>query len=222
VSSPRGKAVAAKAVAAKAASLLLRYPDAETLSALPVLTDALADLPEPVAGPLRIVAGHRAATPPGELAPEYVATFDFRRRCCLHLTYYTCGDTRRRGEALVAFAHAHKAAGVEVTGGELPDFLPAVLELAAGPDPTGGWALLRAHRVGLDLLAEALATDRSVYRHAVLAVLELLPAPSRSDRDAAVALAHRGPPVEQVGLPQAGSVSAAGPFGLTVPSGGRR
>jgi nitrate reductase molybdenum cofactor assembly chaperone NarJ/NarW len=196
-------------VAARAASLLLRYPDRDTLAALPVLSEALDLLPPVVARQLRPVAEHRAGTDPGRLADDYVQLFDFRRRCCLHLTYYTAGDTRRRGEALVLFAAVYKAAGVEVIDGELPDYLPAVLDLAAVHDD--GWRLLRENRVGLDLLTNAL--DGSVYQHAVEAVRAMLPPPQPGDIAAAVRLAQTGPPVEQVGLE---------PFGLVDTTGGRR
>ncbi len=187
-----------RAVAARAASLLLRYPDAAVLAALPTLRTALDGLPAEVARPLRAVAEHRTTADPTTCAVEYVELFDFRRRCCLHLTYYTCGDTRKRGEALVEFLAAYKAAGLELVDGELPDYLPAVLDLAAVDD--GGWRLLTANRVGLDLLVESLAKEKSVYRHAVEAVRGMLPAAGPADRRAMAQLARTGPPTEQVGL----------------------
>jgi nitrate reductase delta subunit len=200
-----------RAVAARAASLLLRYPDAEVLAVLPTIAEALHGLPRPVAGPLWRVADHRASLGSAAVATEYVALFDFRRRCCLHLTYYTAGDTRRRGEALVGFADVYRAAGLRVVDGELPDYLPAVLDLAAAHD--AGWRLLREHRVGLDLLARALAKEDSVYRYAVEAVRAMLPAAQPGDVAAAARLARTGPPQESVGLE---------PFGLLDSTGGRR
>jgi nitrate reductase delta subunit len=197
-------------VAARAASLLLRYPDEPVLDSVPLVTAALAGLPDAVAEPLAAVAGHRASTDPTRLRTEYVELFDFRRRCCLHLTYYTCGDTRRRGEALAGFVAVYKAAGLEVVDGELPDYLPAVLDLAAADHR--GWALLRDNRIGLDLLAESLSKEDSAYRHAVDAVRRMLPPPSAADLAAAAGLARTGPPVERVGLE---------PFGLVDTSGGR-
>jgi nitrate reductase delta subunit len=188
-----------RAAAARAASLLLRYPDAELLTAVPTVQAALTELPSQIATPLSIVADYLAGGEPRELAATYVDTFDFRRRFCLYLSYYTHGDTRARGQALVEFAAAYRSAGLAVDGGELPDYLPAVLELAAvAGEP--GWRLLHAHRVGLDLLAEALHRDRSVYRHALDAVRALLPPPGPRDRNAAARLAATGPPAEQVGL----------------------
>lgn len=198
-------------VAARAASLLLRYPSDEVLATLPTLVAALDELPAEVARPLREVASFRGATDPGDLAARYVELFDFRRRCCLHMTYYTSGDTRRRGEALVGYAAAYRAAGLELVDGELPDYLPAVLDLAAVDD--AGWRLLRADRVGLDLLVEALAKDGPQYRPAVEAVRLMLPAAGPADLVAAVRLARTGPPTELVGLE---------PYGLVDSTGGRR
>ena len=197
-----------RAVAARAASFLLRYPDREVIAAVPAVRAALYGLPSTVAGPLLRVADHRALADPTKLAAEYVELFDFRRRCCLHLTYYTAGDTRKRGEALLSFAAVYRGHGFMVDGGELPDYLPAVLELAAQVgDP--GWRLLGEHRVGLDLLSQALRS--SVYRHAVDAVRALLPAATPTDLAAVANLVRSGPPREEVGLE---------PFALT--SGGRR
>lgn len=191
--------VSTASVAAKAASLLLRYPDEAMLANLTTLREAVGALPPELSTPLGLVAVHRAATNPTILATEYVELFDLRRRCCLYLSYYTAGDTRNRGQALLHFAAAYKEAGLEIEGGELPDFLPAVLELAAQAGEPG-WRLLRAHRIGLDLLDQALTAQGSVYRHAVRAILSLLPAAGPAELAAAVALARGGPPRETVGL----------------------
>jgi nitrate reductase delta subunit len=203
-----------RAVAAKAVSVLLRYPDETALAALPALRRALAGLPSRLADPLSIVEQYRTGTDPTRLAIEYVELFDLRRRGCLHLSYYTAGDTRKRGEALLEFAGAYRAAGFAVDGGELPDYLPAVLDLAAQAGERA-WVLLQRHRIGLDLLFQALDAAGSVYRHAVAAVITLLPPPTAADLAATVALARSGPPREEVGLQ---------PFALSsgsAPGGGR-
>ena len=188
-----------RAVAAKAASLLLRYPDSAVLAALPTLRAAVAGLPSDLAVPLSTLVAHYERTSPEDLAATYVETFDFRRRCCLYLTYYTHGDTRQRGEALLRFAQAYRSVGLAVDGGELPDHLPTVLDLAATCGEPG-WRLLTEHRVALDLLVAALERDRSVYTHAVEPVRRLLPPPAPRDLAAAAALAASGPPAERVGL----------------------
>ena len=201
-----------RAVAARAASTLLRYPDADVLDTVPTVRAALVEVPAGTAGPLASVAEHLAAGDPRKLAEDYVETFDFRRRCSLHLTYYTHGDTRARGQALAELAGLYRAAGYRLDGGELPDHLPAVLELAAHAGEPG-WQLLHAHRVGLDLLATALERDGSVYAHTLAAVRRMLPSPRPGDEAAARHLAATGPPAELVGLD---------PFPTHVADGGRR
>jgi nitrate reductase delta subunit len=189
---------------------LLRYPDDDALAALPSVRAALTHVPAALAHPLIEVCDHRATGTPTALAAEYVQLFDLRRRCCLYLSYYTAGDTRKRGEALLEFAAAYRAAGYAVDCGELPDYLPAVLDLAAlAGEP--GWALLGTHRIGLDLLGQALDAEGSIYRQVVRAVLTMLPIPGSNVLAAVAALARTGPPTEQVGLQ---------PFTLTP--GGRR
>lgn len=187
-----------RTVAARAAAWLLRYPDDQVLAALPVVRAAIAGLPGEIGTRLRAVAEHRAAGESVAVQSEYVRVFDLRRRCCLYLTYYTAGDTRGRGVALVEFSAAYRAAGLELIGGELPDFLPAVLELASVSD--SGWRLLRGHRVGLDLLVNALGGEKSIYREAVLAIRDLLPPAGPAELSAARTLAEHGPPAEMVGL----------------------
>ena len=85
------------AVTCQAASHLLGYPDEDLRSRLPLLADAVASLPagRAQAGLARFI-DHVRATPARDLAEYYVSTFDRRRRCCLYLTWWTDGETRRR------------------------------------------------------------------------------------------------------------------------------
>jgi len=150
---------------------------------------------------------HVAAVDVSELAEHYVATFDRRRRCCLYLTWWTDGDTRRRGEALAALKARYRESGLELNSRELPDFLPVVLEYAATADVTDGLALLQQNRAGLELLRLALRDADSPYAAVVEAVCDLLPGPSPKDRAAAERLARTGPPRETVGLEPYGAAS---------------
>ena len=133
-----------------------------------------------------------------EAATGYVATFDLRRGICLYLTYYRHGDTRERGMALTALVDAFRAAGYRVAPGELPDFLPALLELAAVA-PAGA-AVLADQRMALDALRLALEKAGSRYAGVLSAICEALPGPSRTDRDALHRYRAQGPPSERVGL----------------------
>ncbi|WP_018656202.1 nitrate reductase molybdenum cofactor assembly chaperone [Actinomadura flavalba] len=182
----------------QAASLLLSYPDTALYDRRALLRASVAELPRGVpASRLAAFLDHLDATAHGDLARHYVETFDLRRRCCLYLTYYRDGDTRRRGASLAALIQRYRAAGVVPATSELPDFLPVVLEFAA---LHGGGDLLAEHRPGLELLRIALTDRGSPYAAPVEAVCATLPGVSPRDRAAALAMARSGPPAEQVGL----------------------
>ncbi|GIG65458.1 nitrate reductase molybdenum cofactor assembly chaperone [Phytomonospora endophytica] len=191
----------AQAVALQAASMCLQYPDAALLAQLPVAAEAVDALPP---SPARERLGHfldrAGATEPGELARHYVELFDTRKRCCLYLTWWSDGETRRRGSALAGLKERYRRAGADFDHAELPDFLPAVLEFAATVDLATGLELLQEHRPGLELLRLALLEAKTFYAAPVEAVCALLPGASPADVEAAKALARGGPPREQVGL----------------------
>jgi nitrate reductase delta subunit len=181
------------------ASVLLGYPD-ETLAAqLPKLADEVQLLPEAAAAPLRRFLAHAKATSTLDLARHFVDTFDHTRRCCLYLTYYAHGDTRKRGVALLELKTAYRAAGLELAPDELPDHLAVVLEYA-GTDPRGGRQLLLDHRAGIELLRLALGDAGSPYADVLTAVTSPLPPLGRDEREAVHRLAVQGPPTEEVGL----------------------
>jgi nitrate reductase delta subunit len=193
--------VSARATTAawQAQSLLLGYPDEELVQRLEMLRAVADGLDEPVGVPLRRFVEHAATTGLDELTADYVATFDHRRRCCLYLTYYAYGDTRRRGMALLTLKQAYTAAGLRLADDELPDHLAVVLEYAA-TYPDAGAALLAEHRAGIELLRLALRDCDSPWADVLESVSATL-APLRGDEHQAVArLAEQGPPGEQVGL----------------------
>jgi nitrate reductase delta subunit len=185
--------------ALQAAALCLDYPDKQLLELLPLLRAAADALPAAARTPLTRFVGHLDTTPPAQLARDYVDTFDLRRRCCLYLTYYAHGDTRKRGMAILEFTTAYRAAGLTLAGGELPDHLAVVCEVAARA-PDAGLPLLRRHRAGVELLRTALAEAGSPYLDVVDTVRAVLPEPAPEDVHRAVELARSGPPAEEVGL----------------------
>jgi nitrate reductase molybdenum cofactor assembly chaperone NarJ/NarW len=183
----------------QAQSLLLAYPDEEFEQRLALAGRVAATLPEPVARPLLRFTAHAEQTATADLAATYVATFDHRKRCCLYLTYYAHGDTRKRGTALLRLKQTYAAAGWRLGDDELPDHLAVVLEFAAA-DPGTGARLLTEHRAGLELLRLALNDDGSPWSHVLDSVSATLPALAGDDRQAVLRLAAEGPPEEQVGL----------------------
>jgi len=185
------------------ASWCLDYPTAELLERLPLLTSALAEQPDaPEIARLDGLVGHLGSTPLDRLQQAYVDQFDLSRKHALYLSYWTDGDTRRRGEVLGRFKSAYRASGFLVdTHGELPDYLPMVLEFAARADLDAGRELLQAYRPSLELLRIALDEKQSPYASALVAVCATLPGESPATRAAVQAMVDAGgPPVESVGL----------------------
>ena len=185
--------------ALQAAALCLDYPDETLLANLPLLQETVAALPAAAAAPLGRFVDHLGSTSPDRLARDYVQTFDLQRRCCLYLTYYAYGDTRKRGMALLRFTHAYRAAGITFAGSELPDHLGVVCEVAARV-PQTGLMLLREQRAGVELLRTALHDAGSLYVNVLDTIRAVLPDPAPRDLDRAMQLARSGPPAEEVGL----------------------
>jgi nitrate reductase delta subunit len=181
------------------ASVLLSYPDERFAEDLAAVDDALGRLPDgPARAALHTTAEWLAQMSPLEAATTYVETFDLRRGTCLYLTYYRHGDTRERGMALTALVDTFRGAGFGVVPGELPDFLPALLELAAAH--LAGATVLAEHRMALDALHGALMKAESRYAGVVAAVREALPRVTAKDRQALRRYRAEGPPSERVGL----------------------
>lgn len=200
-------------LALQAVSLLLAYPEQWLVDEVSVLESVAAGLPAPAADPLLRMCAHLRVAPVDDLQAHYTDVFDLRRRCSLYLTYFSYGDTRQRGMALLRFGHAYKAAGVEFVGGELPDHLGVVCEFAATGDLEVGLRLLNENRAALELVRTALAEARSPYVEVLDLARAVLPEAAPRDLEKALELARTGPPEEEVGLE---------PFGPPELMGARR
>jgi nitrate reductase delta subunit len=179
-------------------SLLLSYPDDDVRARVPAVLGALDTLPRESREGVRTTASWVDSADALSAQAHYVEIFDRRRRACLYLTYFLNGDTRRRGMALVEFKEAYQAAGFDLGAGELPDFLPVVLEFGAVGDLAVALEQLAVHRSGLEVLEAALTKFRSPYAHVVTGLLTVVPPAPAGPTAEELALA--GPPVEQVGL----------------------
>ena len=151
------------AVLYQAAALCLTYPGEDFRARLPLLREA--------APQLREFTDHATVTPPEELAAHYVDVFGPGDRHRLPLS-------RWRGESPDPFEDVYRAHGLELTGEELPDFLPAVLEIASR---TGDTDLLTEHREGLERLRSRLTGLGTPYACVLDAVCATLPPDSPWD-----------------------------------------
>ncbi|MEV5572099.1 nitrate reductase molybdenum cofactor assembly chaperone [Spirillospora sp. NPDC052269] len=183
----------------QAAALLLEYPDDHWHDTVRLVRDTLGPLADDRCAPLLAFCETALDVPLTEAAVRYVQTFDRTGRRTLHLTYYTDGDTRRRGASLAALKARFREHGHRPPDDQLPDHLPLLLEFAAR-SPGPGERLLLDHRAGLELLRIALRDHGGPYADVLDAVCATLPGPSPADRAAALALARTGPPAETVGL----------------------
>lgn len=210
-SATHGATPAQLSTARQVASLLLSYPDDGLARRLPLLRAAVATLPPTLASPLESFLDHVSTAPLDQLQAHYVETFDLRRRSCLYLTYFTYGDTRKRGMALLHFKHLYARAGLVVDDAELPDHLAVVLEFTAVGDPDRGERLFAQYRPGLETIRLALQECTSPYALVLQAVSATLPPVQAADREAVLRLARQGPPAEEVGLDSYGASPFAPP-----------
>lgn len=181
------------------ASVLLDYPERldERLAAA---TTALTALPDAIAAPFASFVRDAARMGERALCEHYVATFDQRRRATLYLSFYTAGDTRQRGAAILAFNEALTAAGMERARNETSDFLPLVLELSALTDGEVAMRMLAAHREGVETIRAALKQFESPYTNVLDGLLATLPPLDREARNRVRELIAYGPPAELVGV----------------------
>jgi nitrate reductase delta subunit len=199
--SRRSERRAASATTYKLCSLLLEYPGDELLAARADLAAAVAELRRsPARDALSSFCDWWTGQKALPLQQHYVETFDLHKRSGLYVTYFGEGDRRERGSALLRLKRLYRAAGLPLEGGELPDYLPVMLEFAALAPGGRGEIVLREHRAAIELVRGSLHERGTPYAHVVDAVCTTLGEPSAADRARALKLAAAGPPQELVGL----------------------
>lgn len=201
------------AAARLASSHLLGYPDDALYARLDELQAVVGELPESTRGPLGEFIGYLHGTTPLEAQQHFVSIFDMKRKACPYLTYWTDGDTRNRGRAILHFKQAYLDAGFALSSDEMADHLSVVLEFAAIGDRAVGEALLAEHSGPITLLRDALAKLESPYALVLDAVVATLPALTPAVRARMAELAAGGPPVETVGLEPYGVSPLQEPMG---------
>lgn len=188
-----------RAVVYQSANLLLCYPTQELIERLDMLREVLTGTG--MAHHFESWLSRLETIPLSELQSDYVQEFDLSRRHSLHLSYWSAGDTRRRGMELLGYKDTFKASGVDLTGnGELPDYLPAILEFAACIDEDAGYNLLQRHRAEIEMLRITLSDDDLPQAGVLTAVCTTLPGASPVTRDDARAMLQSSENPEAVGL----------------------
>ena len=146
-------------------SYLLGYPQEEWADFLPDLQQLVAeeDLDEAARESLRGFLDYVAKTDMIELQRIYVDTFDLKAQHSLHLTHHLLGDDKNRGPALIDLAEYYKAWGMQSVEGELPDYLPMMLEFAAQIEEEEASLFLSQIGKVLTILADNLEQGESAW-----------------------------------------------------------
>lgn len=167
----------------RALALLLTYPSAETQALMPAVAetlDAEIRIPAPIRRALRRLACELADADLYEAQERYVWLFDRTRSLSLNLYEHVHGESRDRGQAMVALLELYRSRGLELSANELPDHLPVFLEfLSTLPEAEAASLLGEAAHV-LSALGERLHKRDSAYR----AVFGALTALAGDDADA--------------------------------------
>lgn len=182
--------------------MLLGYPDEETLKVLPELVEITASTQdEAFIAAVDAVQQWLTSKDLEDVQSEYVQEYDLSRRHSLHLSYWTDGDTRRRGETLLRFKQMYRDSGMlTVLNGELPDYLPLVLEFCALVDRRKGRSALQAYRPSLELLRLSMKDGNLPHYGLLQSICDTLPGVSPQTQEEVQKMAGYGPPVETVGL----------------------
>lgn len=197
----RGSREVDQRVIYQAAAWCLSYPDTQLLSKVDLLRAALADHPDrTTATPLERFIDYLAGADTEQLRREYVDVFDLSSKRTLYLSYWTAGDTRRRGAVLGEFKQLYRDSGYLVDlHGELPDHLPVVLEYCARAEPAAALNVLTSNRAALELIRFGLLDLGTPYADVLTAICIGLPGESPTDRRPALAM-QSSIPTETVGL----------------------
>ncbi|MBT3811589.1 MAG: nitrate reductase molybdenum cofactor assembly chaperone [Gammaproteobacteria bacterium] len=122
----------------KVLSILLEYPTKDLVAHWDDINQLIAGLPDLESEDKKMLSGftHWASRLSlTKFQAEYVNNFDMTAENSLYLTYHLFDEQDRdRGPALIELAELYKSTGFEIDGGELPDYLPLILEYVSTMD----------------------------------------------------------------------------------------
>ena len=155
---------------------LLGYPDARMRGSLPEMRALLRDeraLSQARCAELDALMASLQHADPLQAEADYVDLFDRGRATSLHLFEHVHGDSRERGPAMIDLGQTYENAGLILAEGELPDFLPALLEFVSTQPPDEAKAFLGEMAHILNAIFGALQQRGSAYACVLGALLDL-------------------------------------------------
>ena len=172
---------------------LLGYPDAQMRSHLREMRELLRDehaLSDSRLSELDALMAALERADPLQAESDYVELFDRGRGTSLHLFEHVHGDSRERGPAMIDLGQTYESAGMVLTEGELPDYLPAVLEFVSTQPVREAKAFLGEMSHIFNAIFGALQHRESAHASVLGALIELA-------GERAQAVASIRPPVEE-------------------------
>lgn len=164
----------------RALARMLTYPDAALREQVPdlqkVLLSESALSPDRLRG-LSMLLGAMVDQDIIDTEQGYVELFDRGRATSLHLFEHVHGDSRDRGPAMIDLVKTYEQGGMlldpDKVGGELPDYLPVVLEFVSTLPAAQMRDFIGEIAHILNAIHTALIKRRSLYAHVLAAVLEI-------------------------------------------------
>lgn len=157
----------------RALSALLSYPTADLQAAVPeirALLRAEGVFPGAQLAAMEPLLRGLQAGDLFDLQETYVLLFDRARSLSLNLFEHVHGESRDRGGAMVDLLETYRAGGFDLTGAELPDHLPVLLEFLSTRTRAAAAGILADAGPILVALADRLVRRETPYA-AVLAAL---------------------------------------------------
>jgi nitrate reductase molybdenum cofactor assembly chaperone NarJ/NarW len=146
----------------KILSLLLSYPEAETLDALDDMAAVIEQenllQEDHKKSVLALIDSYRGVDLL-DSQEDYVALFDRGRFLSLHIFEHVHGESRDRGQAMVNLLQMYESHGFEMSTHELPDYIPLFLEFLSQQEQAEAVQLLHDAMPVLSLLGARL-TER--------------------------------------------------------------
>jgi nitrate reductase molybdenum cofactor assembly chaperone NarJ/NarW len=155
-------------------SVLLHYPDDDLLNRL----DEIASIAElsrsaEIKSAIQAYISYLKSRTPIHVQERYTAVFDINPTTTMNMTYHAYGDNEKRAAALAHLQHNYGQAGWERITGELPDYLPMMLEfLSICPHlehTAPVWQCLR----GMQPLVERLEKNEPIYAALLQPILNM-------------------------------------------------
>lgn len=145
-------------------SILLAYPEEDLLGFIPRIEAEVHCFGKATArSACEGFLEYLGSRPLMSLQEEYTRTFDLHPPTSLNLTYHQLGDSRERGQALIQLVQVYKSDGYEVPAGELPDYLPMILEFLSVCSPETGEQVLVSFQDSIRKVTDALRETHSPY-----------------------------------------------------------